>query len=312
MKIAVIGSGAMGSVFAGLFAESGHEVWVLDRWRDHIEHIKNNGLHLDGISGSRFIQLNATHDITNIGICDLVIIATKAMDVEEAATGLEEIMSSKTDVISIQNGMGGPQIAERLIGFNRVVVGVAGGFGASIISPGHVHHNGWDFVRLGELNGLRSDRLARLHSLWSGVGFRVECFDDIHQLIWEKLICNTCFSAICAITESTIGEVMKNDHSWVCALNCAVETYNVAIAKGINVRVGNVASYVKEFGSKIPNARPSMLLDYSANRLSEIDFINGSVEREGLRLGEPTPFNKALGSIIRSKEHQRGLRKGTE
>ncbi|MCP4011140.1 MAG: 2-dehydropantoate 2-reductase, partial [Proteobacteria bacterium] len=82
MKIAVFGIGAMGSVYAGLMAESGHEVWGVDVWQEHVEAINNNGLILEGASGNRVIKgIRATANAGDIGKCDLYIIATKASGV---------------------------------------------------------------------------------------------------------------------------------------------------------------------------------------------------------------------------------------
>ena len=79
MKIAIVGAGAMGSVYGGLLAEAGHELWMVDGWQAHIEAIRAHGLQLSGASGDRVIEgLNATTDIAQAGHCDLYVIATKA------------------------------------------------------------------------------------------------------------------------------------------------------------------------------------------------------------------------------------------
>ena len=308
MKIAVVGCGAMGSVYAALLHDAGHEVWAVDVWEDHVNAIKNKGLRLDGASGSRVARLYATCNFEDVGICDLVILATKVMHVEKAARASKVLISEKTDVISIQNGLGGPKTAENILGKNKVIVGVVGGFGSSIKEPGHAHHNGWELVRLGELSKPKTERLETVAAVWKSAGFRVECFDDIDQLVWEKLICNACFSATCAVTGLTIGEVMNDSDSWICASNCALEAYNVAIAKSIKLRIDDVVSYVWRFGSNIPNARPSMLLDHMSRRMSEIDAINGAITIEGSTVGQATPFNLAISSLIRNKERQMGVR----
>jgi len=84
MKIAILGCGAMGSVYAALLADAGHDVWAIDSWQDHIDAMRRNGLRLEGASGSRTVKLNATTNTEEVGQCDLVIIATKAMHVEAA------------------------------------------------------------------------------------------------------------------------------------------------------------------------------------------------------------------------------------
>ena len=143
----------MGSVYAGLFAAAGHEVWAIDRWREHVEAMRAGGLRLEGASGDRTVRVNATGDARDAGPCELVIIATKAMHVAAAAESAKALLDSDTVVLSIQNGLGGPDTAASVLGKERVVVGVVGGFGASMRGPAHAHHNGMELVRLGELQG---------------------------------------------------------------------------------------------------------------------------------------------------------------
>lgn len=308
MKIAILGCGAMGSVYAALLGDAGHEVWAIDSWQDHVDAIKKNGLRLEGASGSRVVKINVTNDTSEVGVCDLVIIATKAMHVETAAYSAFPLIDTDTTVLSIQNGLGGPQTAAKILGAEKVTVGVVGGFGASIKEPGYAHHNGWELLRLGELSGPITNRLRTIASTWESGGFRVECFDDIDQLVWEKLICNVCFSGTCTITGLTIGEVMEDSDAWFCASRCAQEAYNIAIAKNINVRINDPIDYVRNFGSKIPGAKPSMLLDALAGRMSEIDAINGAIASAGIEVSVETPFNSVISALVRNKEKQMGVR----
>jgi 2-dehydropantoate 2-reductase len=201
MKIAIVGTGAMGSVYAALLGAASHEIWAIDAWQAHVDTMRANGLRLEGASGDRTVRLHATTDAKEVGPCDLVIIATKVMHVAQAAEATKALLGKDTLVLSIQNGLGGPDTAARVLGRERVLVGVVGGFGASMKGPGHAHHNGWELVRLGEFAGLVSPRLEKIAEVWRSGGFKVKCFDDIDQLVWEKLICNVCYSGTCAITE---------------------------------------------------------------------------------------------------------------
>ena len=307
MKICIIGTGAMGSVYAGLLGDTDNEVWAIDRWQAHIEAIRNNGLRVEGKSGDRTVNLKATTNAKEAGTCDLVIIATKAMHVVEAAESVKPIVDQNTIVLTIQNGLGSFEKVADILGPQRVIVGIAGGFGASIKKPGHVHHNSMEFVHLGELNGPVTTRLAEVAQIWDDAGFNVKVFDDIHQLVWEKLICNACFSGTCAITEMTVGDVMADENAWQVASGCATEAFNVAKARGIHIDFDDPVEYVSNFGSKIPDARPSMLLDHLEGRPSEIDVINGAIPREGEKVGVATPINTVVSALVRSKERRLGL-----
>jgi len=309
MKIAIVGCGAMGSVYAALLADAGHEVWAIDSWPEHVQAMRSHGLRLEGASGDRTVKLHATTDAGEAGICDLVILATKAMHVEAAAQAARSLLGPETLVLSIQNGLGGPDTAAKVLGRDRVLVGVVGGFGASIRAPGHAHHNGWELVRLGEFSGPATPRLERIAEVWRSGGFRVKCFDDIDQLVWEKLICNVCFSGTCTITERTVIEVIEDADAWACASGCAKEAFAVAKARGIRVDIDDPVEYVRNFGMKIPNARPSMLLDHMAGRMSEIDAINGAIPVAARAIGLDAPYNTVISALVRAKERRMGVRK---
>lgn len=308
MKIAVVGCGAMGSVYAALLADAGHEVWAIDNWKEHVDAMKANGLRLEGASGDRTVRVNATTNAADAGPCDLAILATKAMHVEKAAKSMQPLLRPDTVVLSIQNGLGGPDAVANVLGRERVLVGVVGGFGASMKAPGHAHHNGWELVRLGELAGPISPRLEAIAEVWRSGGFRVKCFDDIDQLVWEKLICNVCFSGTCAVTERTIIEVIEDPDTWKVASGCAIEAYNVARARGIKLDFDDAVAYVHAFGMKIPKARPSMLLDHMAGRMSEIEAINGAIPVAAKIAGLQAPYNEVISALVRAKERRMGVR----
>ena len=157
-------------------------------------------------------------------------------------------------------------------------------------------------VRLGEFGGPITPRLRKVEETWSGAGFRVKVFDDIDQLVWEKLICNCAYSGPCALNECTIAEVMGDPDLARVSAACASEGYAVAKAKGVKLGFSDPVAYVRDFGSKIPDARPSVLLDLMARRKSEIDVINGSIPRVGKQVGVAAPVNDTVTSLVKAKE----------
>ena len=308
-RVVVVGCGATGSVYAGLFAAAGFEVWAVGLRSDHIAAMASRGLRVSGASGDRTVALRgavatpAEAAAAAGGPADLVILATKAPQVAEAAAALSPLLGPTTPIVSIQNGLGSPQQVADLWGADRVVVGVIGGFGASIPEPGHVHHEGWEFVRLGELAGPGiSPRVTELGELWQKAGFRVLLFEDVSRLVWEKLICNVAFSGPCALTGFTIGEVIDDKAAWSVAAGCAQEAWTVARARGVAVDIADPVAYVGEFGRRIPGARRSMLLDHEARARSEIDVINGAIPREAAAVGLEAPVNATVADLVRARE----------
>jgi len=303
MKIAIFGVGAMGSVYAGLMAEAGHEVWAVDIWREQVDAINLSGLRVEGASGDRVLQgIHATANAEDVGECDLYVLATKASGVGPAAKKIAPLMGSESMVITIQNGLGaGERIAE-FMDTDRVLLGVADGFGASMKEPGHVHHSAMNLIRIGEMNGGMSDRLQRITDVWQQAGFNAKAFADIDQLIWGKYICNAAFSGPCTVFDRTLGELMADPASWSIAQGCALEVFALGQAKNIDFTFDDPIEYVTAFGRKMPDARPSMLLDHHAKRPSEIDAINGMAVELGRQLGIATPYNEVLSAVIRQRE----------
>jgi 2-dehydropantoate 2-reductase len=297
MRIAVVGAGAMGSVYAGLLADAGNDVWAIDTWQEHVDAIRERGLRVEGASGDRTVRLHATSDPGEVGAVDLVVVATKA-----AAERARPLLGPDTVVVPIQNGLGSADRVALVLGEERVAIGVAGGFGASIVAPGHVHHNGWQLIRLGERRGKVTPRIERVAEVWRAAGFQVATFDDVDRLVWEKLVCNAAFSGTCALLETTIGEVLANVDAWSVAEACAREAFAVARASGIELDFSDAAAYAREFGAKMPDARPSMLLDLLAGRPCEVDVINGAIPPAAAAVGLAAPVNAAVAALVRVKE----------
>jgi 2-dehydropantoate 2-reductase len=302
-KIAIVGTGAMGSIYAVMMAEAGHDVWAIDSWADHVDAINADGLRLEGISGDRRLtSISAATDPAAAGMCDLYVIATKAGGVGEAARAVAGVMGTHSLVLTIQNGLGAAERIAAHMPVDNVLLGVADGFGASIRGPGHAHHNAMRMIRLGEIRGGMTDRLHDLETLWQEAGFTARAFDDITQLIWEKFVCNVTLSAPCTTFDCNVGALMGNAESRAVALACAREAYQCGLAEGVNFSFQDVETYVTEFASLMPDASPSLRLDHLAGRASEIDAINGMVPVIGARHGIETPVNETLSAIVRARE----------
>jgi 2-dehydropantoate 2-reductase len=303
MKIAVIGVGAMGSIYAALLADAGHEVWAVDTWRAHVDAINTTGLRVEGASGDRTVKtIRATTQIGDVGTCNLCLIATKASGVGPAAESAATVIGPDSMVLTIQNGLGAGERIAQYMPVGNVLLGVADGFGASMKGPGHAHHNNMKLIRIGEIGGGMSDRLRQLESVWQGAGFNAKAFENINQLIWEKFLCNVTFSAACTVFGCTVGELLSTPDHWQIAEGAMLEAHAIAQAKGVALSFENPVAYVKAFGAAMPNARPSMLLDHMDERKSELDAINGMVPVMGQAMGIPTPYNTTLTAILRQRE----------
>ena len=232
---------------------------------------------------------------------DLYIIATKAAHVRAAG---EKIIKEggEAPVVTIQNGFGSGEILAETIPQDRILLGVAEGFGASIKTPGHAHHSSMTRIRLGLYGGGSSPVLDQITRLWVEAGFPAEQYGDIDQLIWEKFVCNVTLSGACTVTGLTVAELRRDPALWQIAVNCGLEAYAVGKARGVHFSYDDPVAYVTAFADKLGDARPSMSLDHLAKRKSEIDVLNGMVPVMAKALNIPTPVNEVVSALVRHLE----------
>jgi len=129
----------------------------------------------------------------------------------------------------------------------------------------------------------------------------VQTYDDVDQLVWEKLLCNVAFSGTCSVLEWTIGQVLADASAWQVAAGCAREVFAVAQARGIRLSFDDPVAYARAFGEKIPDARPSMLLDLLAGRPCEIDVLNGAIPPAAREVGLRAPVNETITALVAAK-----------
>lgn len=303
MKITIVGTGAMGAVYAALLRRGGHEVWAVDRWDEHLRSIEESGLRITGASGDDVVEgIRTASTPSQVGPSDIWVIATKAQDVEDVMRAIVPLLRPEDVVMPFQNGLGAGDRVARHVPSDQVVVGIAEGFGSSIPEPGAVHHNGMRLIRIGEMRGGLTDRVRAVEKVWRDAGFNVAAFDDIDRMVWEKFLCNVTLSAPTAAFDVTVGELMADPERWAVAIGCMLEAYRLAELRDVSFSFDDPVEYVTEFASTIPHASPSMRLDHLARRPSEVDVINGQVVELSRAAALVAPYNQTLCAILRTRE----------
>jgi 2-dehydropantoate 2-reductase len=291
----------MGSIYAALLAHAGHDVRVIDAWPAHIDAINRSGLRVEGASGDRTVRVAASTQIPQAPV-DLVVVAVKAAHVPGVAPDLRRLMSGDTVVLTIQNGVGSADIVAGHVHPDRLCIGIAGGFGALMRGPGHAYHNGMNAIRVGPHAGLPAAAVERLVGILREAGFNAESVANVEAMQWEKLICNVAYSAPCALTGMTVGEVLDDPDMGPISRTAATEAWTVARRLGIAINVDDPVRFVRDFGAAIPAAKPSLLQDHEHQRSSEIDVINGAVTRAAAKLGLEVPVNTTLVALVKIRE----------
>ncbi|MCX8117992.1 MAG: 2-dehydropantoate 2-reductase [Desulfobacterota bacterium] len=302
MKTVVIGAVAMGSLFGGLLALKGEEVWLFDIWKEHIEAIRTQGLVIEERDKIQNIPVRATADLTAIGKADLVLYFVKTYHTEQAVKDSLVLEKEDTLFLTLQNGLGNEEVLCRFVDRKKVILGVTGQ-GATLIGPGRIRHAGWGKTYVGELDGTITERVIRIARTFQKAGIETEVSPRIHDLVWEKLFVNAGLNALAAITGLKNGQILDHPESLRILEALVSEAVEVARRKGIRIE-GNPLERVKAVLEATRENRCSMGQDLDRKRRTEIDAINGALVREAERLGLSVPYNRMITDLIKVIEKQ--------
>lgn len=303
MKIAIIGAGAMGSLYGAYLHKSGEEVYLINKWEEHINAINKDGLVIeDGNNRSKFHPM-AVLDSNEIGIVDLAIVFVKSTKTEEAILENKNMIGKNTYVLTLQNGYGNGEKIEKYINKDRIVVGTTGE-GCTILKAGHIKHAGSGDTYIGMYSGKEDIILKKLENILKYSGFNVHICKDPIELIWNKLIINVGINAITSILKMRNGEILKQNAAKSIMKNAVTEAVMVANAKGFNFDEEEMIKIVEKVALKTAENKSSMLQDVLNNKKTEIEVINGAIVREGIRFNIKTPVNETLTNLIIALENK--------
>jgi 2-dehydropantoate 2-reductase len=302
MKIAVVGAGAMGSVFGGMLAQGGQEVTLIDVWRESVEAINAHGLRVEDRAGEvRTARVPATTDPADVGPVDLVLVFVKCYHTEEAVRRAAPLLGPGTAVLSLQNGWGNAPRIDAIVGAERVLVGVTY-HSATVLGPGRVQHAGRGMTFVGELDGSMSDRLRRLAEAFSAAGIEVTTTPEVIREIWSKLALNVCTLPTSALLRFYAGQLIEHEGTLNLMRGLLREAVAVARAQEIALDEEERWTAITGLLQRASGAKASMLQDVEKGNRTEIDVVNGAIVDAGRRLGIPTPYNDAMLWLVRSLE----------
>lgn len=297
MKIAVIGAGAMGSLYGALLAEAGEDVCLVDIWEDHVSSVNRRGLIVSSDDGERAVPLRAVTGAAGLGPVDLILIFVKSYSTGEAARTALGLLGENTMVLTLQNGIGNVEQLGAILGPERVLAGTSA-FGGTMLGPGHIRHAGSGPTMLGEINGQSTPRLEKLAEVFLRAGLQPLVSDNIEGVLWTKLIVNVGINALTALTRIKNGQLLEIPELESVMDMAVAEAVAVAVKKNIKL-VSHPLDHVKGIARATGGNISSMRQDVEKGRATEIDVINGAVDREGTSLGIPTPVNRVLAMLIK-------------
>ena len=304
MRIAIVGAGAMGSLYGGVLAENGHEVIFIDPYREHMQAVRENGLTIVKEGQSRVIRgMCAVEDAEGLDPVELLIVFVKSTLTGEAVRANRHLAGKDTMVLTLQNGLGNIEQLESVVDRSQILAGTSAN-GASLEGPGSIRHAGWGGTTIGEPDGTHSERIRRLADiLGTGELGPVTVSDNVLGLIWDKLIANVGINPLTALTRLRNGELLEHPEleDWMESL--VQEAAAVAQAEGIRLSMADPAGHCRSIAQATAGNISSMLADVLRNKRTEIDSINGAVVRIGKRHGIETPANALVTALIRGLEH---------
>lgn len=302
MKIAIVGPGAMGCLFAAMLTRSKakHDLWLLDKDPERAKKINATGISVEGLSN--FTQkIKVTAEAKEVDRCDLVIIFTKSYDTDKALRAIKPLLSDNTNVLSLQNGLGNLQLVCEAVGEDKAVGGIIV-CGATLEGIGKVKLTGKAEAIIGRINGKIFADLRRISTLFNEAGIPTKISKDINGVIWSKLIINAGINALASVCRMRNGVLLQHEGTRELMKQAAVEATKVAKRKRIKLIYDDPLQKVESVCTDTSDNICSMLQDVLQKQRTEIDFINGAVVRQGKSCGIKTPVNEMLTQLVESIE----------
>jgi 2-dehydropantoate 2-reductase len=298
MKIAVVGAGAMGSLFGALLAEAGNDVWLYDVNAEHISAIKRSGLTVEREGKVRKVKIGATTRTDEIGPAELVIIFVKSTQTQPAAETARSLLHEDAMVMSLQNGMGNAEIIAEVIDPARILVGTTS-HGATMLGPGTIRHAGSGPTTIGGwIQTAESWKRARQFAdFLTLAGIETRSVAEVQSVLWDKLLVNVGINAVTALTGIKNGQILNLEATRQLSRAAVEEAVAVARALGVDVREDAVKHVFTVAAATAAN-RSSMGQDVDNRRQTEIGAINGFIVRQALELGLKAPVNQTLTALI--------------
>jgi 2-dehydropantoate 2-reductase len=318
-KIAVVGAGAIGGVTAGLLSREGFDVEVVCKSPELARKITDSGLSISGVRGNHTIRIPSVAKLSNLKEKkDIFFLATKATDVVDAAHEIIPLLTDTSVVVSMQNGMCLPMLAN-ILGQNRTISCIIG-WGSTVHKSGEFEITAdGDFV-IGTLDNRQDEQLSSLRDSLATI-FPTRTSTNIMGDIYAKLLINSCIATLGAICGLKLGkmlsikkirdiaiEIMQEGMAVANAMDCKVEVFvnKLNYYKFLNGTgpYHNLRRHIiiRTIGIKYRKEKSSSLHSLEQGKPSEVEFLNGYIVSAGKEYGVATPVNAKVVEMVREIE----------
>jgi len=291
MNILVMGAGAIGSFFGGILSKE-NKVILVGR-KKHVDEINKNGLIIKGKTNLK-VNVKAVEKADNLSeIFDLVLITVKAYDTSIASKEIKKIISDKTLVLSMQNGLDNIKKITRYIDRNKVLAGITTN-GVIFEKPGKIVHTGTGYTTIGEMDYKNNNRADKIVKIFNKSGIKTSLSKNIGKEIWEKAVANSSINTLTTFFKCKNGYLLKNPVLERLVERICMESTKIARANNILLKSDDMISKTKSIIKDTSNNHSSMFQSFLNKKPLEIDCINGILKEIGKKKNVDTTLNEIL------------------
>ena len=302
MRIAVMGTGSIGSYFGGMLALAGNQVTLIARG-ENLAAIRSDGLRIQ--TDERLLtipsgdDLSANDDPAAVGPVDLVLLTVKTYQNVAAVPAMLPLVGPDTTVLCLQNGIDSYQAAADVLGKERVLP-CAAYIEAARLGPGMVRQSG-SVVRIafGEADGSDSQRGRKIQAALADAGINAQFSQNIRQILWTKFLFIATMAGVTSLSRETMAEIMPRPEWRQVIVNCMREIEAVARASQVALAPDIVETTVGYIEGDLEDMHASMHADIMAGRPLELEALTGAVVRAGSSAGVPTPINDIIYAALK-------------
>jgi 2-dehydropantoate 2-reductase len=304
MKVVIAGSGAMGCRFGAALALAGHDVLLLDGWREHVEAISARGLHVTDEHGTRIVPVEASLFPATADPADLLIVFAKATATARIAAAASGAIGPRTLVLTLQNGLGNIEALASHVPRDRLLAGTTT-LGTELLAPGHIRALGSGETVLGGLGSFPP--AERVVAVLATAGIRARAEPDPLAVIWAKVAFNCVLNSLTAIASIPVSALARYPGFDELAGTIVSEVAAVAAAEGVRLDADAALALMKaQFDPAASGSHlASTLQDLLAGRPTEIDHLNGAVASRAQAHGLAAPANNLITQLVHLLEATR-------
>ncbi len=298
-RVAILGAGAMGTLFAYHLAER-NAVTLVEMRGDVVDTINaQGGVSIDDLP---LRKVAATRDAARAFATNFLFVFVKAPSTLGAIRPFAGQLNPATPIVSLQNGLGNEEAIKAALGGHvPLVIGVTNE-AALAIGHGRSRRQGVGTTVVGSA-GASTATVRAVQQMVVRGALHCSIAYDIRPHQWGKLLANASINPIAALADARNGIVSSDANAAELARCVALESAAVARALRVNLPFGDPWEYVRTIVEASADSRNSMTVDLGAHLKTEIDHVNGAIVAAGRRLGIATPYNDALLRLVKAKEN---------